>query len=174
MPATRARFKLRRHRAECPRGVSSAAGSKGICACSSAGERLAYTQVVGSSILSGRTNPCLQAGSSEARAKRRAAPVQRLSEANAGVCTSRMPRFGRDCGSSSVVERRVANAKAVGSNPISRSNLRIRAKTLDRRILADSMSGTFGDVAQLGERLLCKQDVVGSIPSVSTTYEALA
>lgn len=26
----------------------------------------------------------------------------------------------------------------------------------------------FGDVAQLGERLLCKQKVVGSIPSIST------
>ncbi len=25
-----------------------------------------------------------------------------------------------------------------------------------------------GDVAQLGERLLCKQEVVGSIPSIST------
>ena len=27
----------------------------------------------------------------------------------------------------------------------------------------------FGAIAQLGERLLCKQDVVGSIPSGSTT-----
>lgn len=26
----------------------------------------------------------------------------------------------------------------------------------------------FGDVAQLGERQLCKLDVVGSIPSIST------
>ena len=32
------------------------------------------------------------------------------------------------------------------------------------------LAGTFdGAIAQLGERLLCKQDVVGSIPSSSTT-----
>lgn len=30
-----------------------------------------------------------------------------------------------------------------------------------------------GAVAQLGERLLCKQDVVGSIPSGSTTFLSL-
>jgi hypothetical protein len=29
--------------------------------------------------------------------------------------------------------------------------------------------GRLGGVAQLGERLLCKQEVVGSIPSTSTT-----
>ena len=28
----------------------------------------------------------------------------------------------------------------------------------------------YGALAQLGERLLCKQDVVGSIPSGSTTF----
>ncbi len=28
-----------------------------------------------------------------------------------------------------------------------------------------------GGIAQLGERLLCKQEVVGSIPSASTTLE---
>ena len=30
---------------------------------------------------------------------------------------------------------------------------------------------TFGGVAQLGERLLCKQEVIGSIPFASTTSE---
>jgi hypothetical protein len=29
---------------------------------------------------------------------------------------------------------------------------------------------SFGGIAQLGERLLCKQEVIGSIPFTSTTY----
>ena len=32
----------------------------------------------------------------------------------------------------------------------------------------------FGAIAQLGERLLCKQEVVGSIPSGSTNLEILS
>ena len=28
-----------------------------------------------------------------------------------------------------------------------------------------------GDIAQLGERLPCKQDVAGSIPTISTNFE---
>jgi hypothetical protein len=35
-----------------------------------------------------------------------------------------------------------------------------------------SSCSTFGAIAQLGERLLCKQEVVGSIPSGSTSREA--
>ena len=35
-------------------------------------------------------------------------------------------------------------------------------------ILTDSLGDSSGAIAQLGERLLCKQDVVGSIPSGST------
>ena len=31
------------------------------------------------------------------------------------------------------------------------------------------MSDSVGDVAQLGERLLCKEEVAGSIPAISTT-----
>ena len=30
-----------------------------------------------------------------------------------------------------------------------------------------------GDIAQLGERLPCKQEVAGSIPTISTTYLSL-
>jgi hypothetical protein len=33
--------------------------------------------------------------------------------------------------------------------------------------------GGFGAIAQLGERLLCKQEVVGSIPSGSTIFSCL-
>ena len=32
------------------------------------------------------------------------------------------------------------------------------------------MYGPYGGVAQLGEHLLCKQGVIGSIPFISTTY----
>ena len=40
----------------------------------------------------------------------------------------------------------------------------------DKRM--EGLSSRFqGDVAQLGERLLCKQDVVGSIPSISTNAD---
>ena len=35
----------------------------------------------------------------------------------------------------------------------------------------DAKAIEFGGLAQLGEHLLCKQGVVGSIPSSSTTYE---
>ena len=34
------------------------------------------------------------------------------------------------------------------------------------------MATSYGAVAQLGERLLCKQEAVGSIPSSSTTQES--
>jgi hypothetical protein len=46
----------------------------------------------------------------------------------------------------------------------------MRDSEKDRRFSVDhSGSEISGAVAQLGERLLCKQDVVGSIPSGSTT-----
>jgi hypothetical protein len=38
-------------------------------------------------------------------------------------------------------------------------------------VRSDPASGD-GAIAQLGERLLCKQEVVGSIPSGSTSREA--
>ena len=34
--------------------------------------------------------------------------------------------------------------------------------------MLDPEPGPHGDIAQLGERVLCKHEVVGSIPSVST------
>jgi hypothetical protein len=43
-----------------------------------------------------------------------------------------------------------------------------------RRMLFDSAGRHHGAIAQLGERLFCKQDVVGSIPSGSTTYSQVA
>ncbi len=49
-----------------------------------------------------------------------------------------------DCGSSSVVEHHLAKVGVAGSNPVFRSIL--------------------GALAQLGERLLCTQEVSGSIP----------
>jgi hypothetical protein len=51
---------------------------------------------------------------------------------------------------SSAVERRVEGARVGGSIP--------------------SLCTKFGAIAQKGERLLCKQDVVGSIPSGSTNH----
>jgi hypothetical protein len=43
----------------------------------------------------------------------------------------------------------------------------------DERLRSDAVTGV-GAIAQLGERLLCKQEVVGSIPSGSTSREALS
>ena len=37
--------------------------------------------------------------------------------------------------------------------------------------MAGLIFDVFGGVAQLGERLLCKQEVIGSIPFTSTTVE---
>ena len=39
-----------------------------------------------------------------------------------------------------------------------------------RRSLGEGGRSTAGAIAQLGERLLCKQEVVGSIPSGSTIF----
>ena len=36
------------------------------------------------------------------------------------------------------------------------------------------VSGEFGAIAQLGERVLCKHDVVGSIPSGSTNSTSVS
>ncbi len=52
------------------------------------------------------------------------------------------------CGSSSVVEYNLAKVGVAGSNPVFRSK--------------------YGALAQLGERLLCTQEVSGSIPLGST------
>ena len=43
--------------------------------------------------------------------------------------------------------------------------------TLRARVRSNPVTGV-GAIAQLGERLLCKQEVVGSIPSGSTSREA--
>ena len=46
-------------------------------------------------------------------------------------------------------------------------------KQATTRIKAEALSGKAkaqGAIAQLGERLLCKQDVIGSIPFTSTIY----
>ena len=37
-----------------------------------------------------------------------------------------------------------------------------------------TLGASYGDVAQLGERLLCKQNVAGSIPVISTSIALLA
>ena len=37
-----------------------------------------------------------------------------------------------------------------------------------RKLIVRTVSAKFGAIAQLGERVLCKHDVVGSIPSGST------
>jgi hypothetical protein len=55
-------------------------------------------------------------------------------------------------GSSSVVEYNLAKVGVAGSNPVFRSIL------------------VYGALAQLGERLLCTQEVSGSIPLGSTNY----
>ena len=41
-------------------------------------------------------------------------------------------------------------------------------KKISRELGVEIEIEDFGDVAQLGERMLCKHDVVGSIPSIST------
>ena len=50
-----------------------------------------------------------------------------------------------ECGSSSVVEHHLAKVGVAGSSPVFRSK-------------------KYGALAQLGERLLCTQEVSGSIP----------
>ena len=52
-----------------------------------------------------------------------------------------------------------------------KANARKAALIRDERVRSDSVTGV-GAIAQLGERLLCKQEVVGSIPSGSTSREA--
>lgn len=51
-----------------------------------------------------------------------------------------------------------------------------RAAELPMTLFAapDSLFALFGAIAQLGERLLCKQEVVGSIPSGSTRHRCSA
>ena len=43
-------------------------------------------------------------------------------------------------------------------------------KKISKELGVDIEIEEFGDVAQLGERMLCKHDVVGSIPSISTKF----
>jgi hypothetical protein len=43
-----------------------------------------------------------------------------------------------------------------------------RLALVDRRSIGSASRVLLGAIAQLGERLLCKQEVVGSIPSGST------
>ncbi len=43
-----------------------------------------------------------------------------------------------------------------------------------KTLLPIESATSYGDVAQLVERLLCKQEVVGSIPIVSTNLHLLA
>ena len=49
----------------------------------------------------------------------------------------------------------------------------VRGVGIERQVL-DTPRAWFGAIAQLGERVLCKHEVVGSIPSGSTTLLALA
>jgi hypothetical protein len=70
------------------------------------------------------------------------------------------------CGRSSGVERQSSKLNVEGSNPSVRSKLRVARLRLP---IADSgAANDCGVIAQKGERLPCKQDVVGSIPSDST------
>ena len=47
----------------------------------------------------------------------------------------------------------------------------IRKITKDLILVNNEVSTKFGGVAQLGEHLLCKQGVIGSIPFISTRTE---
>ena len=73
------------------------------------------------------------------------------------------------------------NQEVIGSTPIGRINLREvaqlgRALGLGPRgrrfesCLPDSFKIIYGGLAQMGERLLCTQEVSGSIPLVSTIF----
>ncbi len=55
-----------------------------------------------------------------------------------------------------MVEHSADNAGVVGSKPTGPTK--------------SSLLRKLGDIAQLGERLLCKQEVTGSIPVISTNF----
>jgi hypothetical protein len=65
---------------------------------------------------------------------------------------------------SSVWLERTPDKREVGSSSLPRPTTRGRGRGLEDRARRPA-----GAIAQLGERLLCKQEVVGSIPSGSTS-----
>jgi hypothetical protein len=69
--------------------------------------------------------------------------------------------------------RKGVPTRLAGRNPLGSetSSARKGASIRDERVRSDPVTGV-GAIAQLGERLLCKQEVVGSIPSGSTSREA--
>ena len=68
-------------------------------------------------------------------------------------------------------DKRLRKKRADSKKKVDRSNA-LTDKTACSGILRDAICmwfiADFGAIAQLGERLLCKQEVVGSIPSGST------
>ena len=69
------------------------------------------------------------------------------------------------------VEHCADNAGVTGSIPVGPTNLAIGRIGHEHALLKEAAkfcTTKFGDVAQLGEHLLCKQRVAGSIPAIST------
>ena len=48
-----------------------------------------------------------------------------------------------------------------------------RGFSAEKRVLGPPLQKGYGGLAQLGERLPCKQEVSGSIPLISTTFKKL-
>ena len=79
-------------------------------------------------------------------------------------CAERLPRFA-----SKPLPPSRANFVSAGAPGVSAIRLTPPPPSLGRR-----SRPKLGGVAQLGERLLCKQEVIGSIPFTSTTDSASA